>query len=1006
MKICRIKLKNIHSLKGEHTVDFVNGVLADAGLFLITGSTGAGKSTLLDVITLALYNRIPRIDKAITRTVVEEEGVILTKHAKDCFAEVEFLVNGVQYRANWSMSWNRAGNLNERLHEIVNVTENNFILSNRISEVPKEIEKIIGLNYEQFVQSMILAQGQFAKLLLAKKDERTKLLEDITGTSIYRSIGKKVYERYTLANRKEGEHRLIMGENILLQSSELLAINQELEKIEPILIDNNAKNEQLAIKKELKNNIEKLLLRQTELKTISSNLEQKRTQLAPEIAKLDTHNNFVVFRNEYDLIIQNQEKEAVLSNSIVDLLSSTQALQQQVDAILVEASGLVNNEVSSANFENELNAFQTKVLGFLDTEKQIENTRKTQSSIFDVHQNQLLALGYELQVSEDITVQLQQFLNDIENKSLLLKVASHAELITEKERNTNLKIPANNLIAERRIADITLETITNREERIRLHDKAKEDSSNDLVEIINQEVDRSREFEQAKSQLEESRKIKDFDGLRAELKENCPCSLCGSTLHPYVIEHKEVLLDAQQKTFNGLEQQLNSLKEQKNKLVATIDSLTNNVEEENKVLKTEKEKYQLNLNKIDQLVEVLNWDINQPVAEWSEKLKEIEVYHEQLNDLEKAFQAQSMIKEIEVVHGELLKLKETFNEVKAARQALYSGNDIITDIANKKKSFTTAKLKLEADLSLLRNSEIEKTALSMLLKQTISELSKKLTPIGIANWMDLSELILSELDANNLRNMLQEFKDEEVALKTNEDTLAEELALATHNDDKAVSLAEVTAEMATITEIIEQQTRKKWELENKINLDKANREKQQANQVILDGLQRDLNLWTKMNLLIGDSSGKKFSHFVQELTLKQLISYGNERLQSFSDRYLLDSEADSDYLMVLDTYMGNSHRSVSSLSGGETFKLSLALAFGLSDLAAKNVNIESLFIDEGFGTLDPESLDQAITILENMQNTSNKSIGIISHVGELKDRIGTKIKLVKSGSGYSTIQIE
>jgi exonuclease SbcC len=104
--------------------------------------------------------------------------------------------------------------------------------------------------------------------------------------------------------------------------------------------------------------------------------------------------------------------------------------------------------------------------------------------------------------------------------------------------------------------------------------------------------------------------------------------------------------------------------------------------------------------------------------------------------------------------------------------------------------------------------------------------------------------------------------------------------------------------------------------------------------------------------------------------------------------------------------MGNTRRSVSSLSGGETFKLSLALAFGLSDLAAKNVNIESLFIDEGFGTLDPESLDQAITILEEMQHKNNKSIGIISHVGELKDRIGAKIKLVSTGGGYSKIEVE
>ena len=197
-----------------------------------------------------------------------------------------------------------------------------------------------------------------------------------------------------------------------------------------------------------------------------------------------------------------------------------------------------------------------------------------------------------------------------------------------------------------------------------------------------------------------------------------------------------------------------------------------------------------------------------------------------------------------------------------------------------------------------------------------------------------------------------------------------------------------------------------WDLENQIKIDTEKREKQKEDQLILDALKRDLDLWSKMNALIGDSAGKKFSNFVQDLTLKQLIEYGNERLKGFSDRYLLEVENEAENLKVIDTYMGNTQRAVSSLSGGETFKLSLALAFGLSDLAAKNVNIESLFIDEGFGTLDPESLDQAITILENMQNTTNKSIGIISHVGELKDRIGTKIKLVRSGAGYSSIEIE
>ena len=209
-----------------------------------------------------------------------------------------------------------------------------------------------------------------------------------------------------------------------------------------------------------------------------------------------------------------------------------------------------------------------------------------------------------------------------------------------------------------------------------------------------------------------------------------------------------------------------------------------------------------------------------------------------------------------------------------------------------------------------------------------------------------------------------------------------------------------------LTEAISQLQKHIWDLEQQIKVNEENKQRHQKSQEVLDALLKDLSLWSKMNALIGDGQGKKFSNFVQDLTLRQLIEFGNKRLIGFSDRYLLEVANDSDALQVIDTYMGNSKRSVTSLSGGETFKLSLALAFGLSDLAARNVNIESLFIDEGFGSLDPESLDQAITILENMQNESNKSIGIISHVGELKDRIGTKIKLLKTGAGYSTIEIE
>src|SRR5690606_37690022 len=141
-----------------------------------------------------------------------------------------------------------------------------------------------------------------------------------------------------------------------------------------------------------------------------------------------------------------------------------------------------------------------------------------------------------------------------------------------------------------------------------------------------------------------------------------------------------------------------------------------------------------------------------------------------------------------------------------------------------------------------------------------------------------------------------------------------------------------------------------------------------------------------------------------------LIGFTNKRLSEFSDRYLLDiptaEEAEkSDTLKIFDKYMGNTRRSVKTLSGGETFLVSLAMAFALSDIAARNVKIESLFIDEGFGTLDPETLEVAITVLEKMQNEGNRSIGIISHVDELKKRISTQIRLQKQSLGNSILEI-
>ena len=201
MKIISVRLKNINSLKDEHYINFSEGALADAGLYVITGPTGSGKSTILDAITLALYGRIPRLKSStINNKLVEKEGVILTKHAKDCFVEVVYEVNGKQYRSSWSISKNRNNNLNDRKQELFDI-EADSIISDKNETVIIKNEELIGLSYEQFVQSLMLAQGQFAKLLQAKRSERNLLLESITGSEIYRKIGMRVYNRFDKVNK-------------------------------------------------------------------------------------------------------------------------------------------------------------------------------------------------------------------------------------------------------------------------------------------------------------------------------------------------------------------------------------------------------------------------------------------------------------------------------------------------------------------------------------------------------------------------------------------------------------------------------------------------------------------------------------------------------------------------------------------------------------------------------------------------------------------------------------
>ncbi|MDR3266609.1 MAG: ATP-dependent endonuclease, partial [Tannerella sp.] len=162
--------------------------------------------------------------------------------------------------------------------------------------------------------------------------------------------------------------------------------------------------------------------------------------------------------------------------------------------------------------------------------------------------------------------------------------------------------------------------------------------------------------------------------------------------------------------------------------------------------------------------------------------------------------------------------------------------------------------------------------------------------------------------------------------------------------------------------------------------------------------------WKNLSDLIGAADGKKYRNFAQGLTFEYLIQYANCQLQKMSPRYLLTRDRQNPLtLCMIDNYHSGDIRSAKNLSGGESFLVSLSLALGLSAMASKNVRVDSLFLDEGFGTLDEETLELALTTLSSL-NSEGKLIGIISHIQALKDRINTQIQVIPEGNGRSRIE--
>ncbi|MEZ4886038.1 MAG: AAA family ATPase [Chitinophagales bacterium] len=350
-------------------------------------------------------------------------------------------------------------------------------------------------------------------------------------------------------------------------------------------------------------------------------------------------------------------------------------------------------------------------------------------------------------------------------------------------------------------------------------------------------------------------------------------------------------------------------------------------------------------------------------------------------------------------------LKDARKERGRLRQIIDQQQQILD---TQKQIYNDKDAQLQSKKDLLEHQRFEQQRLSELLELVEESFKEELKVAGFPTILALEEAMLEIQEANRIEVQQKQIEKEETelnkSLTDNQKTLETEQAKAMTELGKLEIQESISAKKQE-EELVNQEIGR---IKSQLEEDEKLKIRYHALTLKMEEQTKEWKRWEKLNELIGSAKGDKFRKYAQGLTLSKLIQLANIHLQKLNPRYLVqkckDDEKAELELEIMDVYQADTVRSMRTLSGGESFLVSLSLALGLSDLAGRKAQIESLFIDEGFGTLDSNTLDIAMTTLENLQS-SGKTIGIISHVEALKERISTRIQVKKMSGGYSTLEV-